>query len=74
MEWIDVNEKLPPIGKLVYVYGVLGHSGWDVGRAFLDKRFGEYGWYAEDYYEYDDVRCWLEIPTIPPVPEKFSKI
>ena len=31
-EWVDVNKNLPPLGKLVYVYGLLdeyrGGGGW----------------------------------------------
>ena len=48
----------------------IGDGG--VGTAFLDKSFGEYAWYAEDCYRYDEVRCWLEIPSIPPVPKHFK--
>ena len=72
-EWADVNKNLPPLGKLVYVYGLLDeYRGWEVGTAFLDKSFGEYVWCAEDCYRYAEVRCWLEIPSIPPVPKHFK--
>lgn len=71
-EWVDVNKNLPPLGKLVYVYGFLEHDGWGVGKAFLDKRFGGYVWYDVGYCAYDEVRCWLEIPSIPPVPKHFK--
>ena len=72
-EWVDVNKNLPPLGKLVYVYGLLDeYRGWEVGTAFLDKSFGEYVWCTEDCYRYAEVRCWLEIPSIPPVPTHFK--
>ena len=72
-EWVDVNKNLPPLGKLVYVYGLLDeYRGWEVGTAFLDKSFGEYVWCTEDCYRYAEVRCWLEIPSIPPVPKHFK--
>ena len=69
MEWISVDDRLPPLGKEVYVYGILDeYSGRCIGTAYLDKDGGDYIWRTEDYW-FLEVRCWLEMPDIPPVPQ-----
>lgn len=73
MEWIDVKDKLPPLNEFVYVYGFLDEfTGWGVGMAYLEKTGNEYTWRTEDSYWYNEVRRWLEMPPIPPVPQRFK--
>ena len=56
--WIDVNDRLPEIGK-----EVLGHlNDGDMGRS---EYYGSDGWDFEDVYVGADITHWQPLPEPP---------